>query len=380
MLKTIRVRTLEVGLWFRHGELFRVLEPGVYRVPGVWPWAGRDRVEVIDTLHPRFEHDRLRALVRDERLASRLEIVDLKDDERALVWVDGRLGAILADGLHAFWKAPATIEVERFSVHEGRFVHPKLEAILGFPGGSTLLGGLRVDSHERVMLFRDGKLTDQLGAGLFVYWKGGASVTWKTVDLREQVADIQGQEIMTADKVTLRMNLVVTHRVVDPAKAVTEVADWSQALYREAQLELRNAVGGRTLEQLLADKDEVGSQIRNRLASRAAEFGVSVLGVGLRDVILPGDMKTILNEVIVAQKQAEANLIRRREETAAVRSQANTAKLLADNPALARLRELEALQEILRGAKTTFVFGSGQQNLGDQVTSMLRRDAEQATQ
>lgn len=78
--------------------------------------------------------------------------------------------------------------------------------------------------------------------------------------------------------------------------------------------------------------------------------------------------------------RGEANLIRRREETAAVRSQANTAKLLADNPALTRLRELEALQEILRGAKTTFVFGSGQQNLGDQVTSMLRRDAEQATQ
>jgi regulator of protease activity HflC (stomatin/prohibitin superfamily) len=380
MLKTIRVRTLEVGLWFRHGDLHRVLEPGVYRVPGVWPWSGRDRIEVIDTLRPRFEHDRLRALVRDARLASRLEIVDLKDDERALVWVDGRLGAILAGGLHAFWKAPATIEVERYNVGSGRFAHPKLEAILAFPGGSTLLGGLRVESHERVMLFRDGVLTDQLGPGLFVYWKGGASVTWKTVDLREQVADIQGQEIMTADKVTLRMNLIVTHRVADPVKAVTEVADWAQALYREAQLELRTAVGGRTLEQLFADKDEVGSQIRNRLASRAAEFGLSVLGVGLRDVILPGDMKVILNEVIVAQKQAEANLIRRREETAAVRSQANTAKLLADNPALARLRELEALQEILKGARTTFVFGSGEGSLGAQVTRMIRSDAESQPQ
>ena len=380
MLKTIRVRTLEFGLWFRHGDLYRVLEPGVYRVPNVWPWKGRDRIEVIDTLCPRFEHDRLRALVRDTRLASRLEIVDLKDDERALVWVDGRLGAILAGGLHAFWKAPAVIEVERYSVSEGRFVHPKLEAILAHPGGSVLLGGLRVESHERVMLFRDGTLVDQLGPGLFVYWKGGASVTWKSVDLREQVADIQGQEIMTADKVTLRMNLVVTYRVADPVKAVTEVADWAQALYREAQLELRTAVGGRTLEQLLADKDEVGSQIRNRLASRAAEFGVSVMGVGLRDVILPGDMKVILNEVIVAQKQAEANLIRRREETAAVRSQANTAKLLADNPALARLRELEALQEILKGTKTTFVFGSGEGSLGAQVTRMIRSDAESATQ
>lgn len=378
MLKTIRIRTLELGLWFRHGELERVLEPGVYHMPTVWPWSRRDRVEVIDTLRPRFEHDRLRALVGDQRLASRLVIVDLKDDERALIWIDGRLGAILSSGLHAFWSAPATIEVERYGVHEGRFVHPKIEAILAFPGGSSLLGGLRVESHERVMLFRDAELVDQLGPGLFVYWKGGASVTWKSVDLREQVADIQGQEIMTADKVTLRMNLVVTYRVTDVVRAVTEVSDWEQSLYREAQLELRTAVGGRTLEQLLSTKDEVGSQIRNRLSARAAEFGVTVSGIGLRDVILPGDMKVILNEVIVAQKQAEANLIRRREETAAVRSQANTAKLLADNPQLARLRELEALQEILRGAKTTFVFGSGKQNLGDQVTSLLRRDAESA--
>ncbi|MEO1279824.1 MAG: slipin family protein [Planctomycetota bacterium] len=378
MLKTIRVRTLELGLWFRHGDLYRVLEPGVCRVPNVWPWSRRDHIEVVDTLRPRFSHERLRALVSDQRLVSRLTIVDLKDDERALVWIDGRLGEILSSGLHAFWSAPATVEIERYSVDEVRFTHPKIEAILAYPGGSSLLGGLRVDSHERVMLYRDGELVDELGPGLFVYWKGGASITWKSVDLREQVADIQGQEIMTADKVTLRMNLVVTHRVTDAVRAVTEVGDWEQSLYREAQLELRTAVGGRTLEQLLSTKDEVGSQIRNRLSARAAEFGVAVSGVGLRDVILPGDMKVILNEVIVAQKQAEANLIRRREETAAVRSQANTAKLLADNPQLSRLRELEALQEILKGAKTTFVIGSGQGSLGDQVIRMLRSEAESA--
>jgi regulator of protease activity HflC (stomatin/prohibitin superfamily) len=143
-------------------------------------------------------------------------------------------------------------------------------------------------------------------------------------------------------------------------------------LYREAQLELRAAVGGRTLEKLLVDKDEVGNEIRNRLAPRAAEFGVTVSGVGLRDIILPGDMKVILNEVIVAQKQAEANLIRRREETAAARSQANTAKLLAENPVLARMKELEALQEILKGTQASFVLGSG--DLAEQIGSLIRKE------
>lgn len=373
MRKTIRIRKHELGLWFRHNELHQILGHGKHSVWSIGPWAKRDRFTVINTLIPRFEHPELKSLVRDERIAKRLSVVDLKDAERAFVWIDGRLSAILSAGIHAFWNQNAEVVVERFDVSDGRFVHPKMEIVENFPGSSQFFTGVRVESHERVMLFRDGELVDELGAGRYTFWRGGSNFTWKAVDLREQVEDIQGQEIMTADKVTLRVNLVVNHRVTDPAKAVTEVVDWSQALYREAQLELRSAVGGRSLEKLLADKDEVGGEIKNRLAARAAEFGVSVSGVGLRDIILPGDMKLILNQVIVAEKQAEANLIRRREETAAARSQANTAKLLEQNPVLARMKELEALQEILQGTEATFVLGQG--DLSEQISSLIKREA-----
>ena len=441
MWNTYRIRNNELGLWFRHNDLYKVLGRGVYRLPRVWPWSSRDRIEVVDTLTPRFEHDqlkalaqnhllsgllevinlrkreialvwvdnrldevvsegrhaywtgsatvevidtceprfthtRLRILVEDERLASRLTVIDLKDDERALVWVDGRLSAVLAKGIHAYWNEGVSIKVERYSVNDVRFDHPKIEAVLLLPGSANAFTGIRAESHETVLIFRDGELIDQVGAGLYVYWKGGSSITWKSVDLREQIEDIQGQEILTSDKVSLRVNLVVTFRVIDPLKAVTEVTEWKQALYREAQLALRTAVGGRTLERLLADKDEVSSEIANTISPKAAAFGVTVSGVGLRDLILPGDMKTILNEVIIAQKQAEANLIRRREETAAARSQANTAKLLAENPVLARMKELEALQEIMKGANATFVLGSG--DLSEQIGSLIRREQANA--
>ncbi len=376
MLKTTRVRKHEIGLWFRHGDLHKVLQPGTHRRLALWRLGRRNQVEVVDVLSPRFEHDLLKILVRDSELNSRLTVVDLTEQERALVWIDGRLRAILPAGLHAFWNTHCEVLVERYSVADLRLEHSKIDAVMNFRGASQLLAAVRIEAHERVMLFREGELIDQLEPGLFVYWLGGAKVTWKSVDLREQVADIQGQEIMTADKVTLRMNLVVTHRVTDPVKAVTDVSDWAQALYREAQLELRAAVGGRTLERLLSDKDEVGAEIRDRLAMRTGEFGVSISGVGLRDFILPGDMKVILNEVIVAQKQAEANLIRRREETAAARSQANTAKLLAENPVLARMKELEALQEIMKGANATFVLGAG--DLSEQISSLIRREAASA--
>lgn len=373
MFAKLRIRKHEVGLWFRHGDFKRLLNPGSFWLLGRYFLFRKDKVEVIDRMSGKFEHKLLDLLVGEADVAEHLVVVDLKDDERALVWKDGRIGWIVGAGRHAFWKEPAKITVETYNVNDFTFTHPKVEAILGFCGGGTYLDGVRVESHERVLLFREGELVGELSPGLHVFWKQTGKVVWKAVDLREQVADVAGQEIMTADKVTLRVNLVVTYRVNDAVKAVTTVNDYAQTLYREAQLALRESIGTRHLDKLLADKDAVGNEVRNVLDARAKEFGVDVRGVGLRDVILPGEMKMILNEVILAQKQAEANLIRRREETAAARSQANTAKLLAENPALTRMKELEALQEILKGTKTTFVLGGG--DITEQVRGLLGKDA-----
>lgn len=362
-----RIRKHEIGLWFRHGDFKQPLMPGAHRLWG--SFLRRDRVGIVDTLDTKFEYPQLDLLVQDPALRALLEVVELEDNERALVWQDGRLGWILGPGRHAFWKAPYRLEVERYDATAFRFTHPKIEAVLGHGGGARFLDGVRVEAHERAMLFREGELVDELGPGMHVFWKYAGKVTWKSVDLREQVADVSGQEIMTADKVTLRVNLVVTYQVIDPRAAVTVVTEYAQALYRQAQLVLRAAVGTRDLDALLADKDAVGREVRDALAARTAEFGLQVKSVGLRDIVLPGDMKMILNQVIEARKQAEANVIRRREETAAARSQANTAKLLAENPALARMKELEALQDILVGAKTTFVLGGG--DLGAQIGRLV---------
>jgi regulator of protease activity HflC (stomatin/prohibitin superfamily) len=369
MFNKIHINQHQRGLWFRYGDLQRVLQPGTYRN---WTWVlhpARDRVEVVDTLCTRFEHPRLEALLTNAQLAAELIVVDLADGQCALVWKDGRLLNVLGPGRYAYWKTPAQVVVETYTIEAFRFQHAKLQAVLSHPEAQRFLDGVMVGADEDVLLFRDGVMIDRLTPGLHVFWKGTGLVKWKTVDRREQVADVAGQEIMTADKVTLRVNLLVGYVVSDVVKAVTAVADYTQALYREAQLVLRAAVGTKTLDQLLGDKESVGAEVREALRARAAEMGVTVRSVGLRDIILPGDMKTLLNQVIAAQKEAEANLIKRREETAAARSQANTAKLLAENPLLARLKELEMLKEVLAGTSTTFVFGQG--DLTEQVKTLV---------
>ena len=189
------------------------------------------------------------------------------------------------------------------------------------------------------------------------------------VDLREQVVDVAGQEIMTADKVTLRLNAVVTYKVADPLKAVTTVEDYRQALYREAQLALRGVIGTRELDALLSDKDAVARELDGIVRGRVAGFGVEVVALGIRDVILPGEMKDLMNKVTEAKKAAEAALITRREETAAMRSQANTAKILESSPTLMRLRELEVLEKVSEKANLTVVLG--EKGLADRVVKLL---------
>ena len=375
MTLKVMIKNHERGLMFRKGNFERVLGPGEYTLWRRLLSAKAAEVQVFSTLETYIRHPLIEAFASRAEFQAEALVLSLTDTQRALIWRDQRLAYMLGPGRHALWKTPYTLNVETFDIGALRFNHPQLATVMKHPESASYFEGVQVPAHEVVLMSRDGVLTEQLREGLHVFWKGTGKLSFKSVDLREQVADVAGQEIMTADKVTLRVNLVVTYQATDPERAVTTTADYQQALYREAQLVLRAAVGVKPLDGLLADKASVGEEVRGALVTRAAELGVSVKSVGLRDIILPGDMKELMNQVIAATKEAEANLIKRREETAAARSQANTAKLLAENPQLARLKELELLQQILAGTKATFVLGPG--DLTQQIRTLVSADQEQ---
>src|SRR6185369_8593885 len=161
-------------------------------------------------------------------------VVSLTDTQRALVWRDERLTYVLGPGRHAFWKVPYALRVETFDISTLRFTHPQLATVLQHPAATVFLEGVQVPAYETVLMHRDGIFLEELKEGLHVFWKGTGKLFFKSVDRRELVADVAGQEIMTADKVTLRVNLVVSYQVADPKRAVTSTADYQQALYREA--------------------------------------------------------------------------------------------------------------------------------------------------
>jgi len=354
ILRRVKVLEHERALVFKNGALERVLQPGVHWVLGLGL-----AVDVVSIRDGWLVHPDVELLVKSGRLGHEVRVVDLKTHQRAIVWADGRLELVLRPGVYALWTALRELRIDVVDARGALFEHEQLAAVLALPGTAALLEPVSVEAGHVGLLFRDGLLEATLAPGAYALWKGVARAKVVPVDLREQVVDVSGQEIMTADKVTLRMNSVVTFKVADARLAVTTVEDHRQALYREAQLALRAVVGARPLEALLGEKDAVARDLDGALRERVAAIGLEVVSLGIRDVMLPGEMKELMNKVIEAQKAAEAALITRREETAAMRSQANTARLMEQNPTLMRLREIEALERVADKGRLSVVVGEG---------------------
>lgn len=366
MFKTIKIRTIEAGLVFRDGVFERLLGPGRH---WLFDLLGKLKIERVALRAPWLVHEQLDVIAKSGVLEGRATVLDLKDHERALVWVDGRFSHVLGPGLFAYWTTPRKVEVELIDARSVRFTHKELPAIARQPLVDRLLDVQAVEAGHAGVLLIDGNFVETLPPGQYAFWKNVARVKLVPVDLRETMLDVGGQEIMTADKVTLRLTAVVTFRVSDPRLAVSVSEDVRTALYREVQLVLRAVVGTRELDALLTGKDAVAADLEQLVRRRATGLGLEILAVGIRDVMLPGEMKDLLNKVTEAKKAAEANLIARREETAAMRSQANTAKLLQDNPTLMRLRELEVVEKVAGQGKLNVVLGD--KGLTERVVNVL---------
>ena len=366
IFKRVKIRSYEMGLLFRDREFAGLLREGRHWI--LDPWM-KVRVEIVSMRDPWLTHDKLDMIVKSGALKDRAIALDLKDHQRALVWIDGRFSHVLPPGLYAYWTGVRDVRVEVIDARQVRFVHEDQKVIVRSALAQRVLDICKVNRNGVGVLFVDGAFVETLAPGQYAFWKDAADAKLVEVDLRETMADVSGQEIMTADKVTLRMNAVVTYRIVDARKAVTLTDDVRQTLYRETQLALRAVVGTRDLDAFLTDKDVVAEDIEKIVRIRAGQLGLEVISVGIRDVILPGEMKDLMNKVTEAKKAAEANLIARREETAAMRSQANTAKLLADNSTLMRLRELEILEKIASAGNLNVVLG--EKGLTERVVNLL---------
>jgi regulator of protease activity HflC (stomatin/prohibitin superfamily) len=364
----------ERALLLRNGRLERVLVPGRYRLLDLKRELTVEKFAVVRAEFPAERYAVLNAA--QPRLAAELfEAVETKADEVVIVSLDGRPAHLMAPWqTRVFWKVATRIDVERIDVVSDPKVTPRHLAMLE-RARNTLIAETVVENHEAGLLYVEGRFVERLAPGRHVYWTVGRKVEVKRLDLRPQAVEITAQEMLTKDRIALRVTLTAFRRIVDPERAVGAVADVDAWLYRLVQFAIREAVAARTLDEVLAAKSALDAELGTFVRERLAETGVEVTELGIRDVILPGEIRELVNKVVEAERTAKANLIRRQEETAATRSLLNTAKLMEDNPLLLRLKELESLERLVEKVGRIDLHAGEGQGLDVLLTRLVRLKA-----
>lgn len=263
------------------------------------------------------------------------------------------------------------------------------------------------DTHRGVK-FRDGVLVEVLGAGrhrLVPQWRtkrlGAPEETVALVDVRERVLTIKNQEILTADKVAIRVSIITNFQVVDPGAALTKVENYPDRIYSDVQLAARRSLASMSLEEILTNRNQLSEDILHDVTEVAAGYGVAIRRAHVKDLVFPGNLQDIMNRVLAAERlseaervdartkaetariaaeakaavaveearsraeavrlaaQAEADRLRIREaaEQEALRLRADMAATYTEHPELLRLRELEALEQLGANANARLFIG-----------------------
>jgi len=352
-MKKIRVNAYQVALLFERGVYQRMLKEGAY-----WLWPSQ-KVLVYDSTEPFYPTVELNLLLQDAALAEALHVIEVKDNEIVLQYSNGLLKQVLTAGRYSFWKGAVQYDFIRADIS-------KIEITENI-GRPTLLSKLvmpyvrsaAVENYEKAVLFVDGKFVQVLQSGVYYWWKNNITINVLKADTRQQQLEINGQEILTKDKAALRINAYAQYKVVDIEKALLQNKEYDKQLYVAFQLALREYIGGMGFDELLEKKDSLPAFILQSAGKSAEALGVEVIGFGIRDIVLPGDVKEIMNQVLIAEKKAQANSIMRREETASTRSLLNTAKLMEDNQMLFKLKEMEYVEKIADKINSISVSGNG---------------------
>lgn len=205
----------------------------------------------------------------------------------------------------------------------------------------VLFRQITVFEYERGLRYGSGRFVRVIQPGS--YWVFPLRTRIVKVDARPQLVTVPGQEVISADGVSLKVTLAAQYRIVDPATAIHSIASYASAAYLHLQLALRQAVATRTAEDLLSHRIELGPELRAAAAPHLQEFGLELSNAEIKDVMSPGDLKKVFSQVVRARQEGLAALEKARGEAAALRSLANAASLVESRPAILTLRLLQVL-------------------------------------
>lgn len=237
--------------------------------------------------------------------------------------------------------------------------------------------GLRMDrEYQRGVIFRLGRFQSVRGPGL--YWVIPFVDQKMRVDIRTRTVDIEAQETVTSDSVTIRVNAVLYYRITEPDKAVIAVADYRSATYQIALTTLRNVIGQHFLDEVLKDRNKINKAVRPIVDEITDPWGLSVERVEIKDVEIPGAMQRAMAKEAEAVREKRARLIKAEAEQEASMKLAQAAEEIARNPAALELRRMQMVAEVgvEQNTTTIILLPSDFLTLAGAVTKTLNQESD----
>ena len=299
-----------------------------------------------------------------ELAAAHWQRVEAGENELLLWSQNGKLQNLIRPKEAAwFWREAAQpYEIQRIDLSQGLAIDADTVKQLqninfgGHPVFKNAVHTVNVPEHHQGLVYIDNVQQPPLTQGRYHYWLVNQTVGSQVADLRLQTCEVSGQELLTEDKVTVRANVVCNYRITDAPKWFAQHQSPEEYLYRELQFAIRALIGSKSMDTLLADKQGLDTELTALIRAKVPQ-GAEIDSAGVKDIILPGEIRSILTRVVEAEKSAQANNIRRREETAATRSLLNTARVMEENPTALRLKELETLEKVTEKIDKISVYG-----------------------
>ncbi|QBQ41406.1 slipin family protein [Sphingobacterium psychroaquaticum] len=353
-MKRVTVDVNQVGLVVKNNVVKRALRAGSY-------WIGFGaKLETYNMSHNFVTPHNIDALLQVDGFKEMVEVVEVADDQICIVYLNNNFYNVLSAGRHFFWKG---LQTYRFQIEDISTIDIKPSVsrqLLASPAFSYYVCYYTIEPFEQALLFVDGAFVKILEPGNYYWWKNATTITVIKTDMRVTAVEITGQEILTKDKAQIRVNFSAQYQVKDIVKALGDNKEYEKQLYTLLQLVLRRYIGQMTLDELMDSKSEISKYVIETTSTEVAALGLALLNGGVKDIILPGDVREIMNQVLIAEKRAQANIITRREETASTRSLLNTAKLMEENAMLFKLKEMEYVEKIAEKINSISVSGNGQ--------------------
>lgn len=363
-MKKIIINDNQRGFLFKNGKYVKTLSAGKYYVVG-----GREIIisDLDKPINP--QKCTLDTLMNDNALQGLISYVDVADQQYVLHYVNDGFNSLLTQGKYAFWEINDKHTYEIVDIRTPEIDDLVPEYILSRISPSCYTK-IEVNEYQKARLFFNKRFMRVLEPGTYYFWKNGVKIDVSYIDTRLTKLEVTGQSLLTQDKVALRVNFVCNYRITDCTRILTEIDDFTEQLHVAAQLAMRDYVGKYKLDDILANKEQMSEYIFERLKQKEKELFVEISDAGVKDIVLPGEIRNIMNTVLIAEKKAQANVITRREEVASTRSLLNTAKLMDENKTLYKLKELEYIERICANVGSINIGGGS--NILAQLSELVR--------